>query len=54
MSVNEAIENAVSSLRMEGYEIDAESKDMCKMLLEKKISFEQYVALVKKKSGVSV
>lgn len=53
MSVNEAIENAVSSLEMEGYEIDAESKKWCKQLLENEISFEQYIALVKKKSGVS-
>lgn len=53
MSANEAIESAVFSLRMEGYEIDAESKKWCEQLLQNKISFEEYIALIKKKSGVS-
>ena len=52
MSIDKAIENAVASLKMEGYQVDSECVQWCKKLLEKEISMEQYIALVKQKSGV--
>ena len=52
MSVDKAIENAVASVKMEGYMVDSECVQWCKKLLEKEISMEQYIALVKQKSGV--
>ena len=52
MSIDGAIENAVASLKMEGFEIDEESINWCKELLENKIDFEQYLLLVKQKAGV--
>lgn len=52
MSVDKAIGNAVASVMMEGYQIDNECIQWCKQLLENKISMEQYIALVKQKSGV--
>ena len=51
MSIDNAIENAVASVKMEGYRVDSECVQWCKKLLEKEISMEQYIALVKQKSG---
>ena len=49
VSVDKAIENAVASVKMEGYTVDSECVQWCKQLLENKISMEQYIALVKQK-----
>lgn len=51
MSIDKAIENAVASVKMEGYQVDSECLQWCKKLLEKKINMEQYISLVKQKSG---
>ena len=51
MSIDKAIENAVASIKMEGYQIDNECVEWCKKLLGNEISMEQYIALVKQKSG---
>lgn len=47
MSVEKAIESAVVSVEMEGYQIDEQSKIWCKEFLEKEITFEQYIELIK-------
>lgn len=52
VSIDKAIENAVASVEMEGYQIDNECVQWCKKLLEKEINIDQYIALVKEKSGV--
>ena len=52
MSIDKAVENAVASVKMEGYPIDNECVQWCKKLLNKEINLEQYIALVKQKSGV--
>ena len=52
MPIDKAIENAVASVKMEGYQVDSECVQWCKQLLENKISMEQYITLVKQKSGV--
>lgn len=52
MSIDNTIENAVASVKMEGFQIDNESLIWCKQLLEGKIDFEQYLFLVKQKAGV--
>ena len=52
MSIDKAIENAVASVKMEGFQVDSECVQWCKKLLEKEISMEQYITLVKQKSGV--
>ena len=49
VSVDKAIENAIASVKMEGYTVDSECVQWCKQLLENKISMEQYIALVKQK-----
>lgn len=54
MSIDKAIENAVASVKMEGYQIDNDCVQWCKKLLEKEINMEQYITLVKQKSGVVV
>ena len=50
MSIDKAIENAIASIKMEGYHIDDECIIWCKQLLEKEIDMERYIALVKKKA----
>ena len=52
MSVEKAIESAVVSVEMEGCQIDEQSRIWCKKLLEKEITFEQYIELIKQKAGV--
>ena len=42
----------VENEEMEGYQIDNECVQWCKKLLQKEINMEQYIALVKQKSGV--
>ena len=54
MSIDKAIENAIASVEMEGYEINDDCVLWCKKLLENEISMEQYITLVKKKSGVLI
>lgn len=49
VSVDKAIENAIASVKMEGYTVDSECVQWCKQLFENKISMEQYIALVKQK-----
>lgn len=49
VSVDKAIENAIASVKMEGYTVDSECVQWCKQLLKNKISMEQYIALVKQK-----
>ena len=52
MSIDKAINSAISSIKMEGYQIDNECVAWCKKLLENEITLEQYIAMVKQKSGV--
>ena len=53
MSIDKAIENAVASIEMEGFSIDEQCKDWCRMLLNNEISMEQYISLIKQSVGVS-
>lgn len=53
MSIEQTVENAIASLKMEGYQIDSDCVQWCKKLLANEISMEQYIALVKQKSGVA-
>ena len=54
MSTDKVIENAVASVKMEGYQVDDECVQWCRKLLSNEITMEQYVALVKQKTGVAV
>lgn len=49
MTIDKAINNAIASLKMEGYDIDDESIQHCKELLENKLTWEQYMDIVKGK-----
>ncbi len=51
MSIDKAIENAITSVKMEGYQIDNDCVQWCKKLLNNEISLAQYIAFVKQKSG---
>ena len=47
MSIENAIKNACTSVEMEGYNIDDECKEWCRLLLNGDITFEQYISFVK-------
>lgn len=49
MTIDKAINNAIASLKTEGYDIDDESIQHCKELLENKLTWEQYMDIVKGK-----
>ena len=52
-SINRSIANAAASVEMEGYHIDAESRDWCRMVLEDKMTKDEYLRLLMKKAGVT-
>lgn len=51
--IEKAIKTATASLEMEGFSIDEQNKDLCRMLLRKEITMEQYIELLKQKVGVT-
>lgn len=50
--IEKAIRSATASLEMEGFTVDEETKDLCRKVLRKEITIEQYIDLVKQKVGV--
>ena len=54
MSVDKAMDNAAFSVEMEGYHIDAQSREWCRQLLSKEITMEQYIDLIQQKAGMCV
>lgn len=53
MSIDKAINNAAASVEIEGYHIDERTKEWVRLLLEEKITMEEYIALVMKQTGVT-
>lgn len=51
--IEKSIDNAATSLMMEGFTVDEKSKIWCKMLLNKEITIDEYISLVKQKAGVT-
>lgn len=47
MTADKAIQNAIFSLSMEGYQIDDNSIQECRKLLEAETTWEQYMEFVK-------
>ena len=45
--IEKAINNAVFSADMEGYVIDDTAKELCRKLLKKEITMEEYISFVK-------
>lgn len=54
IQIEKAINNAAASIEMEGFSLDEQSKMLCRRLLRKEITMEQYISLVKQKAGVNV
>ena len=54
MSIDKAIKNAAGSVEMEGYHIDDQTKEWVRLLLEEKITMDEYIALVMNQAGVAV
>lgn len=51
--IDRSIANAAASVEMEGYTIDEECKDWCRMVLLNQMSKEDYLHLLLKKAGVT-
>lgn len=52
-SVDRSVANAAASVEMEGYTIDEECRDWCRMVLLNQMSKEDYLHLLLKKAGVT-
>ena len=52
MSIDRAINNSAASVEMEGFLIDEQCKDWCRKLLQGELTMEEYIDLVKEKSGI--
>ena len=52
--IEKAINNAVFSTEMEGYIIDDAAKDLCRKLLKKEITMEEYISFLKSSEGIDV
>jgi hypothetical protein len=52
-SINRSIANAAASLEMEGFRVDDECKDWCRLVLKNQMSKEEYLSLLLKKAGVT-
>lgn len=50
--IEKSIRTATASLEMEGFSVDERAKLWCKKLLNKEITMEEYISLVKAKAGV--
>ncbi len=50
--IENEVNNACASVEIEGYTIDEQCRAWCKQLLKKEITFNEYILLVKEKSGV--
>lgn len=44
-AIEKAIKNAEASINMEGLSVSDFSKELCKKLLKKEISFEEYIKM---------
>ena len=51
--IEKAINNAVFPADMEGYVIDDTAKELCRKLLKKEITMEEYISFVKSSAGVT-
>ena len=52
-SIDRSVENAAASVEMEGFHIDEECKDWCRLVLMNQMSKEEYLNLLLKKAGVT-
>ena len=52
--IEKAINNAVFSTKMEGYIIDYAAKELCRKLIKKEITMEEYISFVKSSDGIDV
>ena len=54
VSTEQALRNAAASVKMEGFVLSDSLMKLCKDAMEGKISYEEYLSIVKKQAGVSV
>ncbi len=52
-SIEKAMRNAAASLEIEGFTVDSQTKTLCRKLLNKEITMDEYINSVKRKAGIS-
>ena len=50
--IQKAIDNAVASIEMEGFQVSEETKEMCRRYLSGEITFDEYMDYSLRKAGV--
>ena len=50
--IQKCIRTATSSLEMEGFNVEEQSKKLCEKLLKNEITLKQYIDFAKSKAGV--
>lgn len=47
VSTHQAISNAAASVEMEGFTVTAQCKELCRRLLDKELTKEEYIRLIR-------
>lgn len=50
--IQRAVNSSIASIEMEGYTVDAQTKELCIKLMRKEITMDEYLAFVKQSVGV--
>lgn len=53
MFVKNALDRGIANVEIEGLTVDEQMREWCKKLLEKEITYEEYLALLREKSHKS-
>ena len=53
MFVNNALDRGIANVEIEGLTVDEQMREWCKKLLEKEITYEEYIALLRDKARKS-
>ena len=54
MTIERAMQNARASVEMEGFTISDETMALCRLLLEREISYDEFLNMAFAKAGVAV
>lgn len=53
MSLENALDRGIANVEIEGFTVDEQMREWCKALLEKKITYEEYLAFLREKARKS-
>ena len=53
LSIDRSISEAAASLKMEGFQVDPEAKEMCHQVLMNELTLEEYIRFALHRAGVT-